>query len=215
MSIPSRALSRAVLVGVSGLALTIAAAAAAPAGAGAAAVYVADDLRGADTVAVAQQALSALQRSDRANYAVLRQRLAALVAPQAGLDPLGLDAVWSGADLRRMVALLSALTQVGVPYRRLGNLPGQGFDCSGLTSWAWSQSGVGLPHQSGRQIRGVRSISVAEVKPGDLLYFPGHVMMALGVGGAMVHAPNSGNVVEIKMLSERQHRSLRAGDPLT
>ena len=36
-----------------------------------------------------------------------------------------------------------------------GATPGRAFDCSGLTSWAWSQSGVGLPHQSGGQIRSV------------------------------------------------------------
>ena len=95
-----------------------------------------------------------------------------------------------------MVALLSALTQVGVPYRRLGDTPGRAFDCSGLTSWAWSQSGVALPHQSGRQIRGVPDRPRGRVKPGDLLYYPGHVMMALGLGGAIVHAPNTGNVVE-------------------
>ena len=88
------------------------------------------------------------------------------------------------------------------------------FDCSGLTSWAWSQSGVGLPHQSGGQIRTVRQVDLSAVQPGDLLYYPGHVMLALGIGGAIVHAPNTGNVVEVRMLSEHQQRRLRAGDPL-
>ena len=113
-----------------------------------------------------------------------------------------------------MTAVLSALTQLGVPYRRLGATPGKAFDCSGLTSWAWSQGGVGLPHQSGRQIRGAARSSIDQVLPGDLLYYPGHVMLALGVGGAMVHAPNSGNVVEVRMLTERQQRRLRVGNPV-
>jgi cell wall-associated NlpC family hydrolase len=113
-----------------------------------------------------------------------------------------------------MTAVVSALTQLGVPYHRRSATPGQGFDCSGLTSWAWSQSGLGLPHQSGRQIRGVSRVGIDQVQPGDLLYYPGHVMLALGIGGAMVHAPNTGNVVEVRMLSEHQQRRLRVGDPL-
>ena len=39
-------------------------------------------------------------------------------------------------------------------------------------------------------------------------------MLALGIGGAIVHAPNTGNVVEVRMLAEHQQRRLRAGDPL-
>jgi cell wall-associated NlpC family hydrolase len=182
--------------------------------AGATAVYVSDDLRGADTATVAQQALSALQRDDRTTFALLRQRVAALVAPPAQVDPLQLETVWGAADPVRMTAVLSALTQLGVPYRRLGATPGKAFDCSGLTSWAWSRGGVGLPHQSGRQIRGAARSSIDQVLPGDLLYYPGHVMLALGVGGAMVHAPNSGNVVEVRMLTERQQRRLRVGNPI-
>jgi hypothetical protein len=184
---------------------------ASPAGA---TVVVADDLRGAGTVSVAQQALSALQHADQVPYSVLRQRLAALVAPAAGLDPRQLDDVWKVADPRRMVTVLSALTQLGVPYHSRGDTPGRAFDCSGLTSWAWAQGGVGLAHQSGRQIRSVRLVDLSVVQPGDLLYYPGHVMLALGVGGAIVHAPNTGNVVEVRMLSEHQQRRLRAGDPL-
>ena len=113
-----------------------------------------------------------------------------------------------------MTTVLAALTQLGVPYHSRGDTPGQSFDCSGLTSWAWAQAGVGLPHQSGRQIRTVTNVDLAAVQPGDLLYYPGHVMLALGIGGAMVHAPNSGNVVEVRMLSEHQQRHLRAGNPL-
>ena len=38
----------------------------------------------------------------------------------------------------------SALTQVGVPYHRNTSKVGVGFDCSGLTTYAWGQSGVEL-----------------------------------------------------------------------
>lgn len=218
MSSSPRSLARAAIALATGTAVATVVAtaglvAAAPP-AGATAVYVADDLRGADTATVAQQALSALQHNDRVTFAVLRQRVAALVAPPAQVDPVQLDAVWGAAAPARMTAVLAALTQLGVPYHRLGATPGKSFDCSGLTSWSWAQGGVGLPHQSGRQIRGVARTSIGQVQPGDLLYYPGHVMLALGVGGAMVHAPNTGNVVEVRMLSEHQQRRLRVGDPL-
>jgi hypothetical protein len=170
---------------------------------------------GADVAALpAGQAIAALQRGDHPSYAVLRRRVAVLVGPRAGIDPAQLDAVWAATEPRRMVTVLSALSQLGVPYHRRAASPGEGFDCSGLTSWAWAQGGVSLPHQSGRQIRGVPRLGLDAVQPADLLYWPGHVMLSLGVGGAMVHAPNSGHVIEVRMLSERQIRRIRVGDPL-
>jgi hypothetical protein len=170
---------------------------------------------GADIAALpASQALGALQRGDAVSYAVLRGQVASLVAPRVGVDRVQLEAVWAATDPRRMLTVLAALTQLGVPYHRRAATPGQGFDCSGLTSWAWSQSGVGLPHQSGRQISGVARTSLDAVLPGDLLYWPGHVMLALGVGGAMVHAPHRGAVIELRMLSDHQRGRIRVGDPL-
>jgi hypothetical protein len=207
---PARAVLAAVALAVSGVALSVLAGVE-PAGATA----VVSAPLGADVAALpAGQAIAALQRGDRPSYAVLRHRVAVLVGPRAGVDPAQLDTVWAGTDPRRMVTVLSALSQLGVPYHRRSSSPGEGFDCSGLTSWAWAQGGVPLPHQSGRQIRGVLRRGLDAVQPGDLLYWPGHVMLALGVGAAMVHAPNRGHAIEVRMLSERQIRRIRVGDPL-
>jgi cell wall-associated NlpC family hydrolase len=159
----------------------------------------------------ASQAIDALQRGDSISYTILRYRVSVLVAPRAGLDPAQLDAVWAAADPRRMTAVLSALTQLGVPYHRRAATPGQAFDCSGLTSWAWAQSGVALPHQSGWQIHGIAPTSLDAVQPGDLLYYPGHVMLALGVGGANIQAPHRGTVVQIR---GQTGRTVRVGNPL-
>jgi cell wall-associated NlpC family hydrolase len=211
---PRRVLARAALAAACGATLVPIAGAVTGASPAGAIVRIGEDVQGPDTATLAQQAVSALQRADVTAYNVLRQRVATLVAPAAGVDVAQLDAVWSGADPRRMITVLSALTQLGVPYHYRGSTPGRAFDCSGLTSWAWAQGGVGLAHQSGRQIRSVRRVDLSVVQPGDLLYYPGHVMLALGVGGAIVHAPNTGNVVEVRMLSEHQQRRLRAGDPL-
>ena len=47
--------------------------------------------------------------------------------------------------------IAAAMGQLGVPYVRYTSSPGVSFDCSGLTSYAWGQAGVYLPHQSRAQ----------------------------------------------------------------
>ena len=61
---------------------------------------------------------------------------------------------WAVTSDQRMTAVLAALSQVGVPYRGYKAIPGYGFDCSGLTSYAWGVAGVSLPHSSSAQIAG-------------------------------------------------------------
>ena len=46
---------------------------------------------------------------------------------------------------------------------------------------------------------------------GDLVQYPGHVMIWLGVDRAIVHAPYSGRTVEVDSFSTR--RNVRYGDP--
>ena len=74
----------------------------------------------------------------------LRQRLAALVAPVAGVDARQLahrvEPHRSRAHDGPVVRADAARGAVPAP----GDTPGQGFDCSGFTSWAWSQAGVSL-----------------------------------------------------------------------
>lgn len=123
--------------------------------------------------------------------------LASMVAPRAGVDPNELYSVWANTQDRRMVAVLTALSQTGTPYKRLGTSPG-GFDCSGLVHYSWSQAGVKLTRSSGDQIRNARRIDQIELRPGDIVWRPGHVLMYLGVGEATVDSPRSGQVVEIK-----------------
>ena len=101
------------------------------------------------------------------------------------------------ASSRAGTAVAAALSQQGTPYRYASSEPGVAFDCSGLTSWAWAQAGVSLPHQSRAQAGSVAQVPIEAAQPGDLIFFYSpisHVGIYLG-GGAMVHAPNSGNVV--------------------
>lgn len=95
-------------------------------------------------------------------------------------------------------AVDAALGQVGTPYRYGGNST-SGFDCSGLTSWAWKQAGVDIPRTSRDQARAARSISRSELRPGDLIFYRdpvGHVAMYIG-DGKIVEAGRSGTNVRV------------------
>lgn len=148
-------------------------------------------------VAGSISALEALSSGDRTALNEALAPLAAEVAARAGVDAGAMSAAWSSAEPSRIRAVLSALSQVGVSYRYASSSPGGAFDCSGLVSWAWMQAGLELPHQS-KSIRNVIAEKpAAGVLPGDVFWYPGHVALALGVEGAMVHAPGRGEHVEV------------------
>src|SRR5215207_3598556 len=74
-------------------------------------------------------------------YAFERAAVAGQVAARVGIDPVQMQNAWARADLPHQRALLGGLTQLGVAYRKNTNRAGQGFDCSGLTAFAWSHAG--------------------------------------------------------------------------
>jgi cell wall-associated NlpC family hydrolase len=143
-------------------------------------------------------------------WTLARRQVANLVAERATVDPAELDGVWQQTSDQRMVVVLTALTQVGVPYHRNAASPDRALDCSGLTQYAWSAAGVWLPHQSGGQIATSDLQSHDEAEPGDLAWYPGHVMLYLGVGDAIVHAPHTGARVEVRDAS----RIRKLGSPI-
>ena len=143
----------------------------------------------------------------------LRRSTAELVADRLTLDPNELEAAWADSDVNHQTALLAALTQVGVPYKRFAMKPGVGFDCSGLTSFAWGQAGFNLPHNSTRQIRAADPRTRDTAQAGDLLRYPGHVMMWLGVGQAVIHSPQPRQFVEVRILATRSMNRSTFGDP--
>ena len=100
---------------------------------------------------------------------------------------------------RAAIAVAAAKSQVGVPYVKYMSKEGVGFDCSGLTMYAWKQAGVSLPHQSRAQFARGPQIPTEYIEPGDLVYFHSpisHVGIYIG-GGMMVDAPGVGRNVRI------------------
>lgn len=159
---------------------------------------------------LAEQTLAALASSGAAEYARMRNQLAEMVATRLGLDPNAMSTAWAAADATHQRALLAALTQLGVSYRRNALRPGVAFDCSGLTSFAWAAAGVTIPRSSGRQIRAAAPRDASTAQAGDLVQYPGHVMLWLGVDRAVVHASDYSRPVEVRII---KRSSLRYGDP--
>ncbi|MFC5140928.1 C40 family peptidase [Actinomycetospora rhizophila] len=95
-------------------------------------------------------------------------------------------------------ALRVALTQQGKPYLWGATGPST-YDCSGLVQWAYRQVGVGLPRVSRQQALIGIPVSMADARPGDLLFFNDpvtHVGFYVG-GGKFLEAPQSGDVVKV------------------
>ena len=120
---------------------------------------------------------------------------------------------WAATPIEHQRAVLAAMTQVGVPYRTNTSEENVGFDCSGLTTYAWSKAGVQLVRQSSQQIRDAQPLDRSAAKAGDLVQYPGHVMMYLGVGDAVIHSVMRGRTVELDTINTRRPNSVRFGDP--
>ena len=157
-----------------------------------------------------------VESGDLADYLVFAEHRAAtarFAARELGYDEFAMIDAWSDASLEHQRAVLAAMTQIGVPYKTNASVEDEGFDCSGLTGFAWQESGVELNRISGDQIRAASKVDRDEASAGDLVHYPGHVMMYLGVENAVVHSVNTGRTVEIDTISARRADSVTFGDP--
>lgn len=164
-----------------------------------------------DPVAIANASLQATAQATQAVANMGRSFLSSL-----GILPAGTSGNARGGRVRGAQAIEHVIrragTQIGVPYSwGGGSLEGPtrgvaqgagtvGFDCSGLTRFAFAGVGVLLPRYSGDQYEAGRKIPPSQAKRGDLLFWgPGggqHEAIYLG-GGQMIEAQQTGVPVKI------------------
>ncbi|WP_018024015.1 DIP1281 family NlpC/P60 protein [Corynebacterium ulceribovis] len=118
------------------------------------------------------------------------------------------------------VVISRAMGQIGQPYAwgggnasgptkgirdggvadRHGDFNKIGFDCSGLTLYAYAGLGIDLPHFTGYQYQRGTQVPASQMQRGDLIFYGpnghGHVAIALG-DGTMIEAPQSGGHVQV------------------
>ncbi|RFU83518.1 hypothetical protein DY218_26760 [Streptomyces triticagri] len=133
-------------------------------------------------LARAQRLLNSLPAAERAAY-----------EDGAGADGELTGLSGAAASPRAAAALAAARQAVGRPYVWGANGP-SGFDCSGLTQWAYAQAGVSLPRTSQAQRYAGRQVPLGQAQPGDLVAYrddASHIGMYVG-DGQVVHAPHPG-----------------------
>ncbi len=90
---------------------------------------------------------------------------------------------------------------VGNPYVWGGTSLTKGADCSGFVLSVYAKYGIGLPHSSAAQSNMGTAITMAEAKPGDLIFYAkggriNHVAIYIG-GGQVVHASSPSTGIRI------------------
>jgi cell wall-associated NlpC family hydrolase len=133
------------------------------------------------------------QQQQQAEAAAARAQFASLQL--VGTPPP--DNQWAVA------AIEAASTRIGDPYVWGATGPTT-FDCSGLVQWAYAQAGLSLPRTSRDQWNASRPLALADLRPGDLLFYASdlsnpdtihHVVMYVG-GGMIIEAPHTGAYVQ-------------------
>jgi len=102
--------------------------------------------------------------------------------------------------------VFQALAAAGVPYRRGGESPESGFDCSGLVAHVYREAfGIQLPHNARAQSQMGRRVSVGQLEAGDLVFYNterrsySHVGIYLG-DDRFIHAPRPGAAVRVESM---------------
>lgn len=146
-------------------------------------------------IAAAEKVESELEQEEKERLAEL-ERKAAEEAQAAWLESGVLEGSAAGTSAQGRKAVAYATAQIGKPYVWGAEGP-EAYDCSGLTSQAWTSAGQAIPRTSQEQWRRLPRVAVEDMRPGDLIIYwndASHVGMYIG-DGSMVHAPRPGRTV--------------------
>ena len=96
-----------------------------------------------------------------------------------------------------------AQARLGLPYCWGGKGP-RCYDCSGLTYMAWRSVGRTIPRTSTAQHERLGRVRMNQLRPGDILWRPGHVGIYVGNGWA-VHAPGRNKPIQYQPANRFRH----------
>ncbi len=101
---------------------------------------------------------------------------------------------------------MHAMGMLGINYRRGGNTPETGLDCSGMVRYVFKQAlGRDLPRSAAEISQVSQTIEAHEMQPGDLVFYNtmrrgfSHVGIYLG-DNKFIHSPSSGGQVRIESM---------------
>jgi cell wall-associated NlpC family hydrolase len=167
-------------------------------------------------LAVAQQQLTALVGERAAADRTAQITPPAPARPTAPAPSANQNQAGGGDASAAQVAIAAAMAYRGTRYAwggggSAGPGPGippdagvVGFDCSGLTQYAYARAGVSIPRNSRAQYSELPKVSSNDLRPGDLVFWATdpsdpdtihHVALYLG-NDRVVQAPESGDVVK-------------------
>lgn len=97
---------------------------------------------------------------------------------------------------------------VGNPYVAGGTSLTNGADCSGFVMAVYKNFGISLPRSSYAQSTVGKAVSYSEAKPGDVIYYGGHVGIYIG-NGQIVHASTQRTGIKITSATYRNIITIR------
>jgi cell wall-associated NlpC family hydrolase len=149
-------------------------------------------------------ALSAGAHADEVQDHVQLARQALTLASElpATVFPAATPGLIEQAGKTTQSVISQAFDLIGTRYRRGGNTPDTGFDCSGFVKHVYGRIGEILPRTAREMSQIGTWVGTNELRPGDLVFFNtmrktfSHVGIYLG-DNQFIHAPARGGAVRI------------------
>lgn len=147
-----------------------------------------------NTTSTAHQAAD----TDEMTYASISKTNPFEIVPAAGMELLeGVNDSETSVMVADMISYAKKF--LGTRYVRGGKSP-KGFDCSGFTSYIFSQFGYSLNASSAAQYNQGEKLNRDEVCPGDLLFFTGRNSKSGRVGHVGIALSNDPETGEITFI---------------